>query len=63
MIDWQELINGIRTFIEDRIRLESELQHLEQIASEGDAFPVECQFCDTVYEFTPDDIKKLLKNA
>ena len=36
-------------------------QELEDIVSEGKAFPVECQFCDTVYEFTPEDIKKLLE--
>ena len=36
---------------------------LTEIAAEGKAFPVECQFCDTVYEFTPGDIEKLLKNA
>ena len=36
-------------------------QELEDIASEGKAFPVECQFCDAVYEFTPEDIKKLLE--
>ena len=34
---------------------------LEEIANEGKSFPVECQFCDTVYEFTPDDIQKLIK--
>ena len=34
---------------------------LTQIAQEGKAFPVECQFCDTVYTFTPEDIEKLLK--
>lgn len=33
---------------------------LEEIAGEGKAFPVECQFCDTVYTFTPDDIRKML---
>ena len=38
-------------------------KELEEIAEEGKTFPVECQFCDTVYEFTPDDIKKLIKNA
>ena len=32
-------------------------------ASEEKAFPVECQFCDTVYTFTPEDIRKLIKNA
>ena len=37
-------------------------KELEEIAEEGKAFPVECQFCDTVYEFTPEDIQKMLKN-
>ena len=37
-------------------------KELEEIAAEGKAFPVECQFCDTVYEFTPADIKEILKN-
>ena len=36
-------------------------QELEEIKAEGKAFPVECQFCDTVYEFTPADIDQLLK--
>ena len=27
---------------------------------DGKPFPVECQFCDTVYEFTPEDIGGLL---
>ena len=35
-------------------------EELTQIMQEGESFPVECQFCDTVYEFTPDDIRKLL---
>ena len=34
---------------------------LEQIRSEGQEFPVECQFCDTVYRFTPGDIAEILK--
>ena len=34
---------------------------LEEIMEDGKAFPVECQFCDTVYEFTPEDIADLLK--
>ncbi len=51
-----------------RDRVESALislgrKELEEIAAEGRTFPVECQFCDTVYEFTPEDIQKLLKNA
>ena len=37
-------------------------EELEQIRSEGKTFPVECQFCDTVYEFTPEDISDILKN-
>ena len=36
---------------------------LSDIAAEGKDFPVECQFCDTVYKFTPDEIEKLIKNA
>lgn len=37
-------------------------KELEEIAAEGKAFPVECQFCDTVYEFTSADIEEILKN-
>ena len=36
-------------------------EELAEIAQEGKTFPVSCQFCDTVYEFTPEDIQKLLK--
>lgn len=36
-------------------------KELEEICSEGKNFPVECQFCDTVYEFTSVDIKELLE--
>ena len=36
-------------------------EELEEIKAEGKTFPVECQFCDTVYEFTPEDIEELLK--
>ena len=35
-------------------------QELEEIAGEGNTFPVECQFCDTIYSFTPEDIQKML---
>ena len=38
-------------------------EELTEIAQEGKAFPVECQFCDTVYKFTPDDILDLLKKV
>lgn len=34
---------------------------LEDILAEGKEFPVECQFCDTTYAFTPADIQELLK--
>ncbi len=37
-------------------------KELEEIAADGKAFPVECQFCDTVYEFTPENIWEILKN-
>ena len=36
---------------------------LEEIAAEENSFPVECQFCDTVYKFTPEDIAEILKNV
>ncbi len=37
-------------------------EELADIQSQGEDFPVECQFCDTVYKFTPEDIERLLKN-
>lgn len=37
-------------------------EELTEIMEEGKTFPVECQFCDTVYEFTPEDIDNLLKS-
>ena len=51
----------------NRERVESALislgrEELESISREGESFPVECQFCDTVYRFTPADIQELLKN-
>ena len=36
-------------------------EELGQIAEEGETFPVECQFCDTVYKFTPEDVRGLLE--
>ena len=36
-------------------------EELTEIMEDGKTFPVECQFCDTVYEFTPADIAELLK--
>ena len=49
-----------------RERVESALislgrDELAQIREEGKTFPVECQFCDTVYSFTPEDIGELLE--
>lgn len=49
-----------------RARVESALislgrEELSQIMEEGKPFPVECQFCDTVYTFTPSDVAELLK--
>ena len=35
-------------------------KELTEIVQEGKTFPVECQFCDENYQFTPDDIKGLL---
>ena len=36
-------------------------KELTEIMEEGKPFPEECQFCDTVYQFTPQDIAELLK--
>ena len=36
-------------------------EELTQIMEEGKPFPVECQFCDTVYTFTPEDVSELLE--
>ena len=38
-------------------------KELTEIAEEGKTFPVECQFCDAVYEFTPEDIRQLMENC
>ena len=51
-----------------RERVESALislghKELQEIAEEGDSFPVECQFCDTVYQFTPADIRNLIESS
>ena len=37
-------------------------KELTEIMEEGKTFPVECQFCDEVYRFTPEEISELLKN-
>ena len=38
-------------------------EELTDIMEEGKIFPVECQFCDETYEFTPEDIRQMLKEA
>ncbi len=38
-------------------------EELGQIVQEGKSLPVECQFCDTVYSFTPEDVAELLKKV
>lgn len=48
-----------------RDRVESTLislgkQELTEIADEGKPIQVECQFCDTEYKFTPDEIRSIL---
>ena len=37
-------------------------KELMEIAQEGKTFPVECQFCDEKYLFTPEDIQKILED-
>ncbi len=36
-------------------------EELSEIQGENKPFPVECQFCDDVYTFTPEDIGNILK--
>lgn len=38
-------------------------EELEEIRGEGKPFPVECQFCDKLYTFTPEDVEKILKKV
>ena len=38
-------------------------KELEEIAGEGDSFPVECQFCDTVYKFSPEELRRLARDS
>lgn len=35
---------------------------LQEIVEEGKDITIECQFCDTVYKFTPEEVEKLLKS-
>ena len=38
-------------------------KELTEIAEESKDFPVECQFCDHIYTFTPEDISEILKKV
>ena len=38
-------------------------KELTEIMEEGKPFPVECQFCDEIYTFTPEDIANILKEV
>ena len=38
-------------------------KELNEIADDGKNFDVECQFCDAVYTFTPEEIRDMIKNA
>ena len=38
-------------------------KELTEIMEEGKPFPVECQFCDEIYTFTPEDIESILKKV
>ena len=38
-------------------------KELTEIADEGKNFPVECQFCDELYTFTPEDIRRILEKV
>ena len=37
-------------------------KELTEIMEEGKTFPVECQFCDTTYSFTQENVRELLEN-
>ena len=36
-------------------------KELQQIVEEGENIQIECQFCDTIYTFTPGEIEEILK--
>ncbi len=44
----------------DRALISLGRKELTEIAEEGQPFTVDCQFCDTVYTYTPDQIRELL---
>ena len=36
-------------------------KELQEIVEEGETIHIECQFCDTIYDFNPDEIREILK--
>jgi pyruvate dehydrogenase E1 component alpha subunit len=61
--DWKENRDPIKRFGDYLVKKKlATKKELEEIAAEGKTFPISCQFCDTVYEFTPEDVRGLLKN-
>ena len=36
-------------------------KELQQIVDEGETVHIECQFCDTIYDYTPENIAKILE--
>ena len=36
-------------------------KELEEIVEEQETIHIECQFCDTIYDFTPEEISEILK--
>lgn len=36
-------------------------KELTEIVEEGETVHIECQFCDTIYDFTPDEIREILE--
>lgn len=38
-------------------------KELSEIAEDGKPFPVECQFCDQIYSFTPGQIREILEKV
>ena len=36
-------------------------KELQEIVEEKETIHIECQFCDTIYDFSPDEIQQILK--
>ena len=36
------------------------IEDLEQIVRDQETVSVSCQFCDTIYEFTPENVREIL---